>query len=389
MKKLRLFTLYFIASLLVSAQQQERIARIGIIADIQYCDCDDSSNGRMYRSSLKRLNNSIPVINEGNADFTVNLGDIVDKNVEANLDTVMKCLAKFEKSVYHIMGNHDVKGIYQDGYKLLAGDAALSEYMRDLAMPGNYYYKETAGIIYIFLDTNEISSYSIDPDNAAEKNKELAWWKELIFFSGRNNDKAYNGAVSNAQFEWIESLLKKAEQENKMVIIFSHHPLLPENGYQALNNREIIELIDQYNCVRAVFSGHHHAGNIVTNNGIPIITLKGLIEHEAFAIVDVYPNRIELKGYGEMESQSFDRRNTDTYPVRSEKSKLKAYPSITSGEVILDNVAGKCLKLLNPQGRILKKVICHNNSETVDISDLDKGFYFFYDGTETAKIFLH
>jgi hydroxymethylglutaryl-CoA lyase len=61
----------------------------------------------------------------------------------------MKCLAKFEKPVYHIMGNHDVKGIYQDGYKSLSGDAALSVYMEDLAMPGNYYYKDpnTVGLV--------------------------------------------------------------------------------------------------------------------------------------------------------------------------------------------------------------------------------------------------
>ncbi|ULT25824.1 metallophosphoesterase [Sphingobacterium sp. E70] len=58
------------------------------------------------------------------------------------------------------------------------------------------------------------------------------------------------------------------------VIVFTHHPLYPENGLEALNNREILTLIEKYPVVKVVISGHHHPGNFATYKGIPMITLE-------------------------------------------------------------------------------------------------------------------
>jgi 3',5'-cyclic AMP phosphodiesterase CpdA len=303
MKIFVLTVISFFLSLAVSGQEEGRIARIALIADIQYCDCPDSK-GRMYRSSLERLDKCIPIINRERVDFTVDLGDIVDRNVENNLDTVLGYLHKLKNPLFCVMGNHDVKGVYQKGYKGLTGDFALDKYMEDLSIPANYYSKETGKAIYIFMDTNEISSYSIDSSDL-QKKEELSWWIRVAMSSQRNNIKPYNGAVSKRQLQWIEHLLKRAENENKIIILFSHHPLYPENGYQALNNREILELISRYKCVKAVFSGHHHSGNITSYHGIPVITLKGLVEYDAFAIIDVFSDKIDMKGFGKMESLTF------------------------------------------------------------------------------------
>jgi 3',5'-cyclic AMP phosphodiesterase CpdA len=59
---------------------------------------------------------------------------------------------------------------------------------------------------------------------------------------------------------WLEKQLQRAKRKLKEVIIVTHHPLFPENGFEALNNREILSLIEKYPNVRAVLSGHHYEG---------------------------------------------------------------------------------------------------------------------------------
>lgn len=41
----------------------------------------------------------------------------------------------------------------------------------------------------------------------------------------------------------------------KKVLIFSHHPLFPESGYEALNNRELLGVIEKYASVKALIAG--------------------------------------------------------------------------------------------------------------------------------------
>jgi hypothetical protein len=56
----------------------------------------------------------------------------------------------------------------------------------------------------------------------------------------------------------------------------------------------------------ALFAGHNHSGNYGNFNMIHFITMKGMVETEeanSFAIVEVYKNKIWIKGYGREKSQ--------------------------------------------------------------------------------------
>ena len=67
-------------------------------------------------------------------------------------------------------------------------------------------------------------------------------------------------------------LLKKCEKKGLSVLIFSHHPLYPQSDFSALNGNEIVDTLSKYSCVKAAFSGHHHAGAFGYYKNIPLIT---------------------------------------------------------------------------------------------------------------------
>ncbi|MBN2632621.1 MAG: hypothetical protein JXR66_03630 [Bacteroidales bacterium] len=61
-----------------------------------------------------------------------------------------------------------------------------------------------------------------------------------------------------------------------------------------------------YDNIIAWFSGHNHAGNYGNFNMIHFVTFRGMVEtaeRNSFAVVEVYPNKIWIKGSGREKSQ--------------------------------------------------------------------------------------
>lgn len=55
----------------------------GVIADIQYCDCDDATNfagteHRKYRDTLRQTELAVASWNQAKVNFVVQLGDLID-----------------------------------------------------------------------------------------------------------------------------------------------------------------------------------------------------------------------------------------------------------------------------------------------------------------------
>jgi 3',5'-cyclic AMP phosphodiesterase CpdA len=92
------------------------------------------------------------------------------------------------------------------------------------------------------------------------------------------------------------------------VIVLTHHPLLPENGYEILNNREVLDILYKFPEVKLVLSGHNHKGNYVMVNNIPFVTMEGMIEtptSNAYGLLELYPEEIKIKGQGRLSSRVF------------------------------------------------------------------------------------
>ncbi|MGC6768697.1 metallophosphoesterase [Enterococcus sp. LJL128] len=98
---------------------------------------------------------------------------------------------------------------------------------------------------FVFLDTN---IYTIEPSN-------------------RNPVTA--GKLSQETKAWLDEQLKQGESSAKTTLVFMHHNLFSHNervnkGYVLNNAPEIKELLKKYK-VPAVFSGHIHAQDILTD----------------------------------------------------------------------------------------------------------------------------
>mmetsp|Transcript_43609 Transcript_43609/g.68276 ORF Transcript_43609/g.68276 Transcript_43609/m.68276 type:complete len:185 (-) Transcript_43609:294-848(-) len=131
----------------------------------------------------------------------------------------------------------------------------------------------------------------------------------------------FNGAVGQNQLKWLEGVLAEAEQADEQVVIFSHNPLHPDCTSPICllwNYDQVLKLIHRYAPnIAGCFSGHAHAGGFcVDEAGIHHRVLEAVVEcppgTDAFGIVEVYRDRLELRGYGGMKDTSFAfRRSSD------------------------------------------------------------------------------
>lgn len=277
----------------VFAGNDRPLIRFGVLADVQYCDCETRGN-RFYRNSLSKLEACVTDLNRENVQFTVALGDLSDRETNRHLPAVLQVLETLKQPVYHTPGNHDYGGI--------TDNEAL---YRQLGMPSSYYSFTREGWRFILLNTNEISTYS--NISGTEKEAELqSMWKR-IEESGRSNRETYNGGIGREQLKWLKEELDTARQNHESVLLFSHHPLYAAPGLTALNDLEILELITGYACVKGVISGHHHPGDYGEYKGIPFIVTEGMIETEAenaYGIVDIYKDRLQFTGKGRSRSHT-------------------------------------------------------------------------------------
>lgn len=294
MKHIKLFLLiallaYYPAK---SDAQDTPIIKFGLIADAQYGDCETSGT-RFYRNSLKKIDDCLADLENENLDFYINLGDIIDRDFR-DMDSILIHLAPIKSKIYHTTGNHDYKNI--DDNNLLYDK---------LGMPSEYYAFRKDNWVFVMLNTNEVASYA--NIKGTEKENELTMILENIAKKGKKNGQSYNGGISRKQMNWLADLLKEADRTGNNVLIFTHHPLYPESGFTALNDTDILNLLSNHPCVKAVFSGHHHTGAFGIYRRLPCITVEGMIETEnenAYGIVEIYPDQILLKGKERMKSHT-------------------------------------------------------------------------------------
>lgn len=297
MKLLKYLTfLYFIPSVLsmsnLFAQQQSAPIRFGIVADVQYGDCDTRGQ-RYYKNSLNKLADCITDFNNQKVQFAVGLGDFIDRS-QADLKPITTKLQELNGKFYNTTGNHD--------YKEITDNKVLFD---KLGMPDEYYSFNKGNWRFIMLNTNEVASYS--NIEGTWKEKEYQKMLERINTSNRDNAQDWNGGVSSKQLKWLDDQLTKAQKAGEKVLIFSHNPLYPAFDHAALNDQEILDVIGKYACVKCLISGHYHVGTFAYYKDIPCITTEGMIETEnenAYGIIELTDNELILTGYGRTKSHA-------------------------------------------------------------------------------------
>jgi len=293
--KLLLTTVFATAIFItMSAQSEKPIFSFGVIADVQYADYAPAGN-RYYRSSPEKLKEALKTLKADSVSFIINLGDLIDKDF-ASFKPVLDIIESSQIETYHVAGNHDYS--VDAGYKKRLPVNASSK--------NGYYSLLKDNFRFIFLNGNEISTYQTDNKKAVEKaNDRLAAMKK----NGEINAVEWNGGFSSKQVSWLKSQLEKANDSNEKVLLICHFPIMPENVHNLLNYKEVLAILENYHNIIAWFNGHNHAGNYGYFNMIHFVTFRGMVETESnssYAQVEVYKDKLLIKGYGREKSQSLE-----------------------------------------------------------------------------------
>lgn len=275
-----------------SSTKDEKIISFGVIADVQYADIDMKGR-RDYRNSLGKLEIAVEELNREELDFSINLGDLIDRDFES-YEKPLQILSKLNSPLHSAIGNHDfsVDSRYINRVRKLQGNRR------------GYFDFTIENFTFIVVDGSDLSLFG----NREGSKEYLAAERELkeLKAEGANNGYDWNGGVGSKQFKWIKGRLDRAKKDNRRVVLFAHWPLTPENGTQLWSSGEMLSLIGSYSNVVAWISGHHHAGGYHKPGSIHHLTMDGMVEtvkDSSFGVVDVYRDRLVLRGYGGQSSR--------------------------------------------------------------------------------------
>lgn len=260
----------------------------GVIADPQYADAEPKWN-RFYRNSLAKLEEAVAELNKLPLDFTVTLGDLIDRDF-ASFASVMPIYAKLTKSHFPVCGNHDFEVVDADKAKVL-------EAMR---LEKAYFSVIQKSWRFLFLDGTDIALWR-HPAGDARTAEAQAMLQEFRA-SKIPNAQEYNAAIGSEQMKWIAAELEASGAAGERVIIFCHYPVIPAgNPHNLWNDVELVALIARHPHAVAYMNGHNHAGNYGKSGSCHYVNFKGMVETEresAWAVVKCFSDRIEIEGYG-------------------------------------------------------------------------------------------
>lgn len=276
------------APLMAAPGDREPQLRFGVIADPQYADIPPAGT-RHYRESLGKLEACIAEMNRHDLAFVITLGDLIDRDF-ASFDPVLERYAKLKAPHRIVLGNHDFD----------VADPDKARVTGKVGLPSAHYSFPHGTWRIVVIDGTEVSTYRhpADDPRTVEAKQQLA----KLAATGENNAKQWNGALGDAQLQWLEGELTSAKAADQRVIVCGHFPLLPsEDSHRIWNSEEVVSIIDRHPHVAAYFNGHNHKGNHTHSRQCHHVNFKGMVEtatDNPFAIVDCHADRLTISGFG-------------------------------------------------------------------------------------------
>jgi manganese-dependent ADP-ribose/CDP-alcohol diphosphatase len=266
----------------------------GVIADSQYCNVE-TTGVRHYKDSPAKLRACVDQLNMMDLDFSVHLGDFIDKDWES-FDVVGPIFASLNHPAYHVLGNHDYS---------VADDKKAQVHTR-MGLPSRYYDFAVKGWRFVALDGNDVSFHAYPKDSVAYKAAEKYYVDHKI------TSPKWNGAIGETQLEWLQGVLDDATKKGESVVLMAHFPVYPENVHNLWNAETIVSMIDANPCVKAYINGHNHSGNYGEKNGVHYVTFKGMVDtaDTAYSTVEVTEDALRITGFGRQENQTLTIRKS-------------------------------------------------------------------------------
>lgn len=278
------------------------VLSVGVLTDCQYADIPTPPNSkRLYRESPKKLAEAIAHLNAmGDLDFMVHLGDAVDRDVKS-FETVMPIFGRAAVPFYHVAGNHD--------YDIAA--ALKTKVPELLGMEAPHYAFVKNGWRFVMLDGNRLSTFAWPPGSP-----EFIAAQDYIAASKRKL-ATYTGGLGAEQISWLKSELAAARAAGERAVLCCHYPLLPVDGHSLWDGEDVLAVVQEFkDSVAAWWNGHNHDGNYAARHGVHFLNFRGMVDtpRNSYARVDIYPDRMEVTGYGR------EPRRVMRFPARDTKA---------------------------------------------------------------------
>ena len=292
-----------LAASAMSASESEPapLLRFGLLTDCQYADLPPAGV-RFYRESPRKLADAIAELNELELAFTFHLGDLIDRDMKS-FDTILPIAATLKSPLHHLLGNHDFDG--PDDLKAkVPGKLGLTE---------TYYRLRHSGVRFLILDTTDVSTYRYPEGTPATRKAQAEL--DRLRTAGDPSANPWNSAVGPRQLTWLKKELTAATAAGEPVLVLGHHPIAPAGAHNAWNHKALLALLKAHPCVKAYLNGHNHAGAYINSDGLHCLTLDGMLDtkdRNAFAHAAVFPDRLEVTGFGRQESHSLRFRQGST-----------------------------------------------------------------------------
>ena len=256
---MRKLTALLLALAVSASANANSISRFGLITDIHYTNKTDTAT-RKYSAAVSKTQKFVDTMNAENVDFVIELGDYVDTLVDGkdpvqNFNEVENVYQQFNGNAYHVLGNHDMDNLTRDSLLGMMTNGSIPQ--------GQTYYSfDTAGIHCVVLDADYTVAEPHDAfDIGGTTTGDLSWnWKD-----------AY---VIEEEMNWLISDLASSDLPT---LVFSHQTLNREDSqnHNIKNASDIRSILEQDGDVLACFSGHDHAGDFESINGIEYFVMLG------------------------------------------------------------------------------------------------------------------
>ena len=270
-----------------------------VFADTQYGTMKPSGM-RHYKLSVAKMieMRDYLIQEEPSLSFITHLGDMTQEKASQYRDAILKELRDPLPRTYHVLGNHDFKGISSQEEVNKAFNLSSRKYVLDHPVISSSNYK------IIAVDTSAISTFGNDQTSA--NYKEAQSMSQTLKSSGQHHWETHNGGVGEQQLRWLENEIREGCDQNKTVLLLAHTPLLTgynNNDMHTWDKSKILDMLSNYKCAKVWLNGHVHVHRHVTylasnNHHIHLWTTSGMVQtiNNSFVVVDVHEDKLLLRG---------------------------------------------------------------------------------------------